>query len=118
MSHKVEHLPAGVTLLKYPKSALTSVSFLLADRESGTATVIDPNRSAEVYLEDAWRLGTRIKHLFLTQLLDGANPYLLELRERSGATIFVGAWGRPNFDFIPVKEGDVLEYGRVRLRIV
>jgi rhodanese-related sulfurtransferase/glyoxylase-like metal-dependent hydrolase (beta-lactamase superfamily II) len=97
---------------------LTSVSFLLADRESGTATVIDPNRPAEVYLEDAWRLGTRIKHLFLTQLRESANPYLLELRERSGATIFVGAWGRPNFDFIPVKQGDVLEYGRVRLRIL
>jgi len=118
MSQRVEHLPAGVTLLKYPKSGSTSVSFLLADRESGTATVIDPNRSAELYLEDAWRLGTRIKHLFLTQLRDGVHPYLLELRERSAATIFVGAWGRPSFDFIPVKQGDVLEYGRVRLRIV
>jgi rhodanese-related sulfurtransferase/glyoxylase-like metal-dependent hydrolase (beta-lactamase superfamily II) len=118
MSQKIEHLPAGVTLLKYPKSALTSVSFLLVDRESGTATVIDPNRPADVYLEDAWRLGARIRHLFLTQLRDGIHPSLLELRERAGATIFVGAWGRPNFDFIPVKEGDVLEYGRVRLRIV
>jgi rhodanese-related sulfurtransferase/glyoxylase-like metal-dependent hydrolase (beta-lactamase superfamily II) len=118
MNQKIEQMPAGVTLLKYPRSGLSSVSFLLADRESGTATVIDPNRPAEAYLEDAWRLGTRIKHLFLTQLRDALNPNLLELRERSGATIFVGAWGRPNFEFIPVKEGDVLEFGRVRLRIV
>jgi hydroxyacylglutathione hydrolase len=118
MSYRIEHLPAGVTLLKYPKSGRASVSFLLADRESGTATVIDPNRAAEVYLEDAWRLGTRIKNLFLTQLREVVNPNLLELRERSAATIFVGAWGRPNFEFIPVKEGDVLEFGRVRLRII
>jgi rhodanese-related sulfurtransferase/glyoxylase-like metal-dependent hydrolase (beta-lactamase superfamily II) len=118
MIQKIEQMPAGVTLLKYPNPGWSSVSFLLADRDSGTATVIDPNRPAEVYLEDAWRLGTRIKHLFLTQLHEGVDPHLLELRERSVATIFVGAWGRPNFEFIPVKEGDVLEFGRVRLRIL
>jgi rhodanese-related sulfurtransferase/glyoxylase-like metal-dependent hydrolase (beta-lactamase superfamily II) len=110
-------MPGGVSLLKYPKSGLLPVPYLLADQESGTAAMIDPNHDVELYLEDAWRLGTRIKHVFLTQLPAGVPSSLLELRERASATVYAGAWGRPEFEFMPLKDGDALEFGRVRLRI-
>ncbi len=117
VKQKVEQMPGGVVLLKYPRSGLGPIPYLLADQESGTAAMIDPSHDVEIYLEDAWRLGARIKHIFLTQLRDGPFLSLFELRERSGATIYAGAWARPDFEFMPVKEGDALEFGRVRLRI-
>ncbi len=40
----------------------------------------------------------------------------LELRDRVGARIYLGAAAKAGYAFTPVRDGDVLEFGRIRLK--
>ncbi len=111
-------MPPGVTLLKYSYPAIAHASYLLVDTESGTAAVVDPYRDVDVYLEDAFRLGSKIKHVFLTKLHDDFDTGHIQLRDRTLATVYVGAWAPANSPFMLLKEGDAFEFGRIRLRIL
>jgi rhodanese-related sulfurtransferase len=42
----------------------------------------------------------------------------LELRNRVGATIYLGAAAKAGYAFTPVRDGDILEFGRVRLKVM
>jgi rhodanese-related sulfurtransferase/glyoxylase-like metal-dependent hydrolase (beta-lactamase superfamily II) len=42
----------------------------------------------------------------------------LELRDREGATIYLGAAAKATYPFTPMHDGDVLEFGRVRLKVL
>ena len=42
----------------------------------------------------------------------------LELRDRAGARIHLGARAQADYDFSPLRDGDVLEFGQVRLRVL
>lgn len=108
---------SGVHFRRFTYPWLAHHSYLIADRESGVAAVIDPFRDVDPYLEEAWRTGTAIRHILLTQMPGSFPSGHAELRARSGATTYIGSWARAGFDSMPVKDGDILEFGRVRLRI-
>jgi glyoxylase-like metal-dependent hydrolase (beta-lactamase superfamily II)/rhodanese-related sulfurtransferase len=93
-------------------------SYLVADGASGIAAVIDPHRDVDPYLEDAWKLDLEIRHVFLTKLHCDFEAGHRALRDRAGSMIYLGAWARPDYFFTPVKDGDVLEFGDLRLRIL
>jgi hydroxyacylglutathione hydrolase len=114
----IEGLPEGVRLLKYSYPAVAHTSYLLVDAESGTAAVVDPYRDVDDYLEDAYRLEAKIKHVFLTKLHDDFQAGHIQLRDRTLSTIYVGAWAPASSPFMLLKEGDAFEFGRVRLRIL
>lgn len=105
-------------LKQYSHPWISHLSYLLADPLSKTAIVVDPVRDADLYLRDAWQLGTPIRHVFLTQLHPDFEAGHLALRDRAGASVYLGAWARPDYDFTPVKDGDVLEFGQLRLQVV
>jgi hydroxyacylglutathione hydrolase len=111
-------LPEGVVLYRYSPLGAGRSSYLLIDTQSRTAAAIDPLADVEAYLEDAWRLGAKIKHVFLTSLRDDLEPDALELCDRACATVYAGAWARRNSPFMLLKEGDTFEFGRVRLRVL
>ncbi len=109
---------AGRMLIKsYEHPWISHRSFLLLDPRSGTAVAVDPYRDVDPYLEDAYAAGCRIRHVFLTQLHSDFEPGHLELRDRAGAEIYLGAWARVNFACSHLKTGDVLEFGTLRLQI-
>jgi hydroxyacylglutathione hydrolase len=117
-NNEIKGLPEGVSLLRYSYPAIAHTSYLLVDSESGTAAVVDPYREVDQYLEDAFRLGAKIKHVFLTKLHDDFQTGHIQLRDRTLATVYVGAWAPANSPFMLLKEGDMFEFGRVRLRIL
>ncbi len=117
-SNEIEGMPAGVSLLRYSYPAIAHTSYLLVDSDSGTAAVVDPHRDVDEYLEDAFRLGAKIKHVFLTKLHDDFQTGHIQLRDRTLATVYVGAWAPANTPFMLLKEGDMFEFGRVGLRIL
>ena len=51
-------------LKQYYLGCLAHASYLLADQESATAIVVDPQRDIQQYLADAEALGVRIRHVF------------------------------------------------------
>src|SRR5262249_56553308 len=62
--------------------------------------------------------GLRIQHVFLTHLHADFIAGHLELRDRVGATIYLGAAAKAEYAFTPLKDGDCVEFGRVRLQAI
>src|SRR5438093_5901751 len=95
-------------------TCLAHASYLIGDEQSGIAAVVDPQRDIDQYLELARRAGCRIAHVFLTHFHADFIAGHLELRDRTGATIYLGAAARAEYAFTPLHDHDVVELGRVR----
>ncbi len=59
--------------------------------------------------------GLRIAHVFLTHFHADFVAGHLELRDRTGAAIYLGAAAKAEYRFTPLADGDVVEFGKVRL---
>jgi hydroxyacylglutathione hydrolase len=95
---------------------LAHASYLIGDEVTGTAAVIDPQRDTDQYIAFAAQQALKIKHVFLTHLHADFVAGHLELRDREGAAIYLGAAAKATYPFIPLRDGDVVEFGRVRLK--
>jgi hydroxyacylglutathione hydrolase len=100
-----------VILEQHYLGCLAHASYLLADEGSGAGVVVDPQRDVAQYLKDAERLGVRIEHVFLTHLHADFIAGHLELRDRTGATIHLGARASAEYAFEPAADGERLELG-------
>jgi glyoxylase-like metal-dependent hydrolase (beta-lactamase superfamily II)/rhodanese-related sulfurtransferase len=107
-----------VILKQYYLGCLAHASYLVGDEAAGVVAVVDPQRDVEQYLEDARELGRRIGHVFLTHFHADFVAGHLELRERAGAAIHLGARAKAEYEFVSMRDGDTLELGRVRLEVL
>jgi glyoxylase-like metal-dependent hydrolase (beta-lactamase superfamily II)/rhodanese-related sulfurtransferase len=105
-------------LKQYYLGCLAHASYLIADEDSGLAAVVDPQRDIEQYTSDAARLGCRIAHVFLTHFHADFLAGHLELRDRAGATIQLGAHARAEYQFAPMSDGSSVSLGGVRLVVL
>ena len=94
---------------------LARASYIIGDEETGTAAVVDPQRDIDQYIAFAAEHALKIKHVFLTHLHADFVAGHLELRDRAGAKIYLGAAAKAGYAFTPLHDGDTLEFGRVRL---
>jgi len=95
---------------------LAHASYLVGDEQTHTAAVIDPQRDVDQYLAFAGEQGLRIEHVFLTHFHADFVAGHLELRDRVGARIYLGAAARAEYPFTPLRDGDVVELGQVRVK--
>ena len=109
---------AAMVLKQYYLGCLAHASYLIADEASGQAVVVDPQRDVEQYREDAQAIGCRITDVFLTHFHADFIAGHLELRDREGATIRLGARAAAEYDFTPMADGDVMELGAIRLEVL
>jgi hydroxyacylglutathione hydrolase len=107
-----------VVLKQYYLGCLAHASYLIADEAAAVAAVVDPQRDVEQYLEDADRLGCRIGHVFLTHFHADFVAGHLELRERAGAAIHLGARARAEYPFSAMGDGDAVQLGEIRLTVL
>ena len=105
-------------LQQYYLGCLAHASYLIADEESRCAVIIDPQRDVAQYLQDAEQQNLEIAHVILTHFHADFVAGHLELRERTGARIHLGARATAEYAFTPAHEGDVLDLGRVRLQFL
>ena len=77
-------------LKQFYLNCLAHASYLVGDSESHTAAVIDPQRDVDQYLAFAAEHDVRIAHVLLTHLHADFIAGHLELRDRVGATIYLG----------------------------
>jgi glyoxylase-like metal-dependent hydrolase (beta-lactamase superfamily II)/rhodanese-related sulfurtransferase len=103
-------------LKQFYLNCLAHASYLIGDEQTGTAAVVDPQRDVDHYLAFAAERGLRIEHVFLTHLHADFVAGHLELRDRVGAKIYLGAAAQAEYSFIPLHDGDIVEFGRVRLK--
>jgi hydroxyacylglutathione hydrolase len=105
-------------LRQYYLGCLAHASYLIADPASAEAAVVDPQRDVEQYLEEAALLGCRITHVVLTHFHADFVAGHLELRDRTGAAIRLGARASAEYPFVPMADGDTLQLGDVRLVVL
>jgi hydroxyacylglutathione hydrolase len=105
-------------LRQYYLGCLAHASYLVADERSRVAAVVDPQRDVDEYVEDAHRLGCRIGHVFLTHFHADFIAGHLELRDREGARIYLGGRADAEYEFTPLRDGEGLALGRVRLEVL
>jgi len=105
-------------LKQYYLGCLAHASYLIADEKSKQAAVVDPQRDIEQYLLDAAEGGYAIKYVVLTHFHADFLAGHIELRNRAGARIVMGARAEPEFDVQAVRDGDELDLGSVRLRVL
>lgn len=103
---------------RYYLGCLAHASYMIADEETKVAAVIDPQRDIDQYLADAEAHGFDIRYVFLTHFHADFVAGHIELRDKLGAHIYIGAQGKAEFDATPVKDGDVIEFGKIRFSIL
>jgi len=99
-------------------NCLAHASYVIGDEQTGAACVVDPQRDIEQYVTFAAEHGLRIEHVILTHLHADFIAGHLELRDRVGARIYLGATAKAEYPFTPLGTGDRIEMGRVRLQAI
>jgi len=107
---------SSVILKQFYLQCLAHASYLIGDERTHIAAVVDPQRDIDQYMSFAGEHALDIKHVFLTHFHADFVAGHLELRDRTGATIYLGAAARAEYPFTPLHDGDIVEFGRVRLK--
>lgn len=105
-------------LKQYYLGCLAHASYLIADERTKIAAVVDPQRDIEQYQTDAAAGDYEIKYVFLTHFHADFLAGHIELRNQAGARIHMGARAEAEFDFTAVRNGDVIQFGDVRLEVL
>jgi hydroxyacylglutathione hydrolase len=105
-------------LKQYYLGCLAHASYLLGDEASSTAIIVDPQRDIQQYLADAQKWGLQIRHVFLTHFHADFVAGHLELRDSCRATIHLGSRAQAEYAFVPMKDGDMLDFPGLRLQVL
>src|SRR5215475_13488917 len=95
---------------------LSHASYIIGSE--GVAAVVDPQRDAGIYIEDAMRQGLRIEHVIETHLHADFISGHQELAALTGAKIYLGAAAGAQFPHVPVHDGDEIRFGKCILRFL
>ena len=99
-------------------SCLAHASYLLADERTKTAVVVDPQRDVDEYIAEARALGVEIRHVMLTHFHADFVAGHLELRDRCGAKIYLGAKAEADYAFTPLRDGARLAWGSLGIGVL
>ena len=97
-------------------ACLAHASYLIGD--GGECAVVDPQRDVDQYIDAARERGLTIKYILETHLHADFVSGHMELAERTGAEIVIGAKAGASFPHRAVVDGDVLTLGAVELRAI
>lgn len=95
---------------------LAHASYYIGSQEE--AAIVDPQRDVNQYLAEAEANNQKIKYVIETHLHADFVSGHAELAKKTGAKIVFGAEAKAEFEHLAVKDGDVLEVGNVKLKIL
>jgi hydroxyacylglutathione hydrolase len=95
---------------------LAHASYVIADERTRAAVVVDPQRDIDRYVAFARDRSFHIGHVVLTHFHADFVAGHLELRDRVGAIIYLGARARAEYAFTPLADGETIELGTIRLQ--
>jgi glyoxylase-like metal-dependent hydrolase (beta-lactamase superfamily II)/rhodanese-related sulfurtransferase len=97
---------------------LGCASYLIGDPQAGEAVVVDPAYAIEAYLQAAAEEGVRIVRVLETHThadhVSGHGRFALE----HGVPVSIHPLAEPEYPFDPLEDGQVLEVGARRIRVV
>ena len=98
--------------------SLGNSSYLVGSEEAGVCAVVDPVRDVDIYIREAEALGVRILCTLETHIHNDFISGGRELAACIGATVCSSASGGLLFDHRPLRKGDTIEVGEVRLDVL
>jgi rhodanese-related sulfurtransferase/glyoxylase-like metal-dependent hydrolase (beta-lactamase superfamily II) len=96
---------------------LGCASYLVGCESYGVAAVVDPDRDIQKYLDTAAARGLTITHIIETHLHADHVSGNTDLAAATGATIYLHEAGNAEFEHQPLKGGDVISLGNLRLNV-
>ena len=111
---------ANMFFRQYYLQCLSHASYLVGDRSTGKAIVVDPQRDVDQYIEDAKAEGLTITSVYETHFHADFLSGHLELAAKVGAEIVYGnaAAGRVDFPIRTMKHSEHHSLGRVDLEVL
>jgi glyoxylase-like metal-dependent hydrolase (beta-lactamase superfamily II)/rhodanese-related sulfurtransferase len=111
---------ANMFFRHYYLQCLSHASYLVGDRSTGKAIVVDPQRDVDQYINDAKEEGLTITSVFETHFHADFLSGHLELAAKVGAEIIYGAAaaGRVDFPIRTMKDGERFSLGRLDLELL
>ncbi len=100
---------------QYYLDCLSHASYLIGDETTGRAVVVDPQRDVSEYIADARELGMHIDLVIETHFHADFLSGHLELAKATGAKIVYSSIAQPEYDFMPVEDGERYSLGEVTL---
>jgi hydroxyacylglutathione hydrolase len=97
-------------------ASLGDRSYLADDGE--VAVVVDPQRDIDRVLDLLSRRGLRVSHVVETHVHNDYVTGGLQLAQQAGAAYVLPADSGAQFDHVAVADGEMLEAGRMRLRVL
>lgn len=105
-------------LKQFYLQCLAHASYMIADGLTKTAVVVDPQRDIDQYLNEAKSYGWTIRYVFLTHFHADFLAGHLGLHKQTGAKICMGSKAQTDFPIQSFKDGEVLEFGNVRIKVL
>lgn len=102
---------------QYYLDCLSQASYLIGDKASGRAIVVDPRRDIAEYVSDAAEAGLTIELVIETHFHADFLSGHLELAAATGATIAYSAVAETEFETRKLDDGERIELGDVVLEI-
>ena len=93
-------------------------SYVIGCPGARQAVVVDPKRDVQDYMDISRDEGMRISHIIETHVHADHVSGNQELKSRTDADIYYSEYSPVTFDHKKLKEGDVIEFGMVKLEIV
>jgi glyoxylase-like metal-dependent hydrolase (beta-lactamase superfamily II)/rhodanese-related sulfurtransferase len=85
---------------------------------NGEAAIIDPLRETKPYIDKAERNGAKIKYILETHFHADFVSGHIDLAKKTGATIVFGPTAAPAYDVHVAKDGEILQLGNVKIKIL
>ena len=104
-------------LTQHYLACLSHASYLVADKTTGRAVVVDPQRDVDLYVAQAASEGLVIERVIETHIHADFLSGHLELAARTGAVISYGAGAGVEFPIEELHDGQRLSLGEVTLEI-
>ena len=103
---------------QFHDQGLGNNAHLLISERVASAVLIDPLRDVDQYLDAANSEGVRITHVCETHTHNDFVSGSRELAARTGARIVANVFAALEFDHEPVRDGDTLQVGEIKLTVL
>ena len=84
----------------------------------GEVAIIDPLREVDAYIQRANADKAKIKFVLETHFHADFVSGHLDLAKKTGAKIVYGPTASPNFDFYSAKDGEILNVGKAKIKVI
>src|SRR5436190_1704554 len=113
---KIQSTNSSMYFKQFYLGCLAHASYLIGSE--GEAAIVDPQRDVDQYINEAANQDLKIKYIIETHLHADFISGHRELAARTGAQIVFGREAQATISHLPVKDGDELTVGKVKLKFI